>query len=155
MPSIKDPGIVPKEGWQYPNFDTTKPNKTARNWHYLYAVVKENFTANGAEPPTKEEVADWCCRNLTVPCFDGNQEFQNKWTNPPTYIKRGKSVEWPLILRPFKLMAKEGDRGLGDIIARTIGPIGGDAYKKWYKTIYGKSCGCSERQETLNWEYPT
>ena len=61
---------------------------------------------------------------------------------------------WPLLLAPIKLLAQPGDRGLGDIIARTIGPVGGEAYKGWYKTIFGRSCGCADRQATLNTRFP-
>lgn len=66
----------------------------------------------------------------------------------------GKQPEWPVLLRPMKLLAQPGDRGLGDIIAREIGPLGGDAFKAWYKTIFGKSCGCDTRQENWNTLYP-
>lgn len=62
--------------------------------------------------------------------------------------------DWPLLLRPMKLLAKEGDTGLGDIVERTIGPVGGDAYKIWYKTAFGKTCGCTERKDALNERYP-
>jgi hypothetical protein len=61
---------------------------------------------------------------------------------------------WPTYLLPFKLLAKEGDRGLGDIVARTIGPVGGDAFKTWYKETFDKGCGCHERQDYLNAAYP-
>ena len=61
---------------------------------------------------------------------------------------------WPMALISLKLLAKEGDRGAGDIIARMIGPIGGDAFKKWYRAIFGKSCGCGARQEILNARWP-
>jgi hypothetical protein len=61
---------------------------------------------------------------------------------------------WPLLLIPLKSLAKEGDRGAGDIIARTVGPIGGDAFKKWYKLLFGKDCGCGNRQEALNARWP-
>lgn len=65
-----------------------------------------------------------------------------------------------MLLLPIKLLAKRGDRGAGDIIARTIGPIGGDAFKKWYKTLFGKDCGCGGsgnprgRQEFYNDRWP-
>jgi hypothetical protein len=62
--------------------------------------------------------------------------------------------EWPLILKPLKLLAKPEDRGLGDIIARKIGPIGGEKYKRWYEKTFGKSCGCDIRQEVWNERYP-
>ena len=62
--------------------------------------------------------------------------------------------EWPIFLKPLKAFAKEGDKGAGDIIARVIGPVGGDAFKKWYKTLFGKDCGCGHRQEILNARWP-
>ena len=55
---------------------------------------------------------------------------------------------------PLKLVAIHSDRGAGDIIARVIGPIGGTAFKKWYKTLFGKDCGCGTRQEKLNARWP-
>lgn len=64
------------------------------------------------------------------------------------------TTEWPLFLRPVKLLARDGDKGLGDIIARTIGPIGGDKYKAWYLRTFGRPCGCEIRQEDLNARYP-
>jgi len=51
-------------------------------------------------------------------------------------------------------MAQEGDKGLGDIIQRTVGPFGGEAFKKWHMKIFNVGCGCSERQNTLNIEFP-
>lgn len=71
-------------------------------------------------------------------------------TKGPTAVK---NYEWPIFLKPFKLLAQPGDKGLGDIVARTVGPIGGDAYKAWYKTIFNRTCGCTERQDQLNQRY--
>jgi hypothetical protein len=62
--------------------------------------------------------------------------------------------EWPFFLRPMKLLAKEGDKGLGDIVERAIGPAGGDAYKAWYEKTFGKPCGCTKRQDNLNDRFP-
>lgn len=71
-------------------------------------------------------------------------------------ISVGEKTEpsWPIILLPLKLLAQEDDRGAGDIIARVIGPIGGDPFKVWYKRLFGKDCGCRARQETLNARWP-
>lgn len=44
--------------------------------------------------------------------------------------------------------------GLGDVVERAIGPIGGDAFKTWYKKITGKDCGCGQRKQWLNERYP-
>lgn len=73
---------------------------------------------------------------------------------PPEIAIENNRQPWPIVLMPIRLLAKPGDRGAGDIIARTIGPIGGDAYKKWYKRLFGKLCGCAERQEALNQRWP-
>ncbi len=62
--------------------------------------------------------------------------------------------EWPKAFLPLKLLAKPEDQGLGDIVARTIGPIGGDVFKEWYLQTFGKSCGCSTRQKRWNELYP-
>ena len=74
-------------------------------------------------------------------------------------ISRGENVptaagEWPLLLRPLKLLARDGDRGLGDIVARTVGPAGGDAFKAWHLRAFGRDCGCGDRQASLNARYP-
>jgi hypothetical protein len=68
--------------------------------------------------------------------------------------RHGINREWPLLLQPFKLMARPGDRGLGDIIERVIGPVGGDAYKAWYLKVFGVPCGCTRRSDNLNQRFP-
>ena len=62
--------------------------------------------------------------------------------------------DWPIWLRPFKLLAVDNDRGLGDIVERVIGPVGGDAYKAWYEKAFGKPCKCTKRQDGLNERFP-
>ena len=61
---------------------------------------------------------------------------------------------WPFMLRPLKLLAIPSDKGLGDIVERVIGPIGGDAYKAWYEKAFGKPCKCTKRQDGLNERFP-
>lgn len=72
----------------------------------------------------------------------------------PQPLAGEERADWPLPLVPLKLLAKPGDRGAGDIIARVIGPIGGDAFKIWHKRLFGKACGCTARQENLNERWP-
>jgi hypothetical protein len=62
--------------------------------------------------------------------------------------------DWPLFLKALKLMAVDGDRGLGDIVERTIGKETSDAVKAWYKNSFGHDCGCSSRKDWLNRKYP-
>lgn len=83
--------------------------------------------------------------------FTVNGIAQPVINEPVTPIPR---KEWPLVLRPVKLMAKRGDRGAGDVVARVIGPFGGDSFKMWYKSIFGKDCGCAHRQEAWNARWP-
>jgi hypothetical protein len=64
------------------------------------------------------------------------------------------SAVWPIALRGLRLFAKPGDRGAGDIIARVLGPIGGNVFKKWWKKATGRNCGCNSRQAKLNRRYP-
>lgn len=64
-----------------------------------------------------------------------------------------RSPEWPQWAKAVKLLASKGDAGVGDTIARVVGPIGGDAFKAWTKSV-GFNCGCEKRQETLNARYP-
>lgn len=79
-------------------------------------------------------------------------------TPPPVAVNR-KIETWPrnpfgMFARGFKLLRTPEDTGLGDTISRLVGPVGGDAYKKWFLEVFGKPCGCSERQEHLNKLFP-
>ncbi len=62
--------------------------------------------------------------------------------------------EWPLALKPLKLLCRPGDKGLGDIVERVIGPVGGDSYKAWYEKVFGVPCGCIKRIDNLNQRFP-
>ena len=62
--------------------------------------------------------------------------------------------QWPTWAATIAKLKADGDTGIGDTIARVIGPVGGAAFKRYFKTIFGKSCGCDERQDALNRRYP-
>jgi hypothetical protein len=59
-----------------------------------------------------------------------------------------------MVCRALKLIRTPEDTGAGDTIARIVGPIGGEAYKKWFLETFGRTCGCTERQEKINEQYP-
>lgn len=61
---------------------------------------------------------------------------------------------WPLAVALVAWLARPGDRGVGDTVARVIRPIGGDAWKAWYREATGHDCGCGDRQAALNAAYP-
>lgn len=62
--------------------------------------------------------------------------------------------EWPLLLKPLKLLAKNGEAGLGDIIERLIGVENSEAFKHWFKEYFKSDCGCLARKQWLNRKYP-
>ncbi len=62
--------------------------------------------------------------------------------------------EWPVWAKALAMISKPEDKGIGDVVARTIGSENSEAFKKWYKATTGKSCGCTGRQLRWNIEYP-
>lgn len=61
--------------------------------------------------------------------------------------------QWPLLIKTAAFFKSSKDKGVGDTVARTIGPVGGDAFKAWAKAV-GFECGCADRQAALNRTYP-
>jgi hypothetical protein len=150
---LKDPNSPPDEGFQYPAI--SGPNIKTFAWAQLHAKVAQHYAANQHPVPPQEDVIKWVCDNQQVSCYEGREPYPNKFTNPPSYAQRGlKSPNWPLLLMPFKLLAKPEDRGLGDIVERAVGKIGGDEYKAWHMKFFGKPCSCTERQDNLNRDFP-
>jgi len=72
----------------------------------------------------------------------------------PSTRGRYNQIKWPLPARLLIPLRAEGDLGIGDIVARTIAPLGGDAFKKAFKEITGQDCNCDGRQQILNRRYP-
>ncbi len=62
--------------------------------------------------------------------------------------------DWPFWAKAFSKLAKLEDKGIGDVVARTIGAENSEAFKKWYKATTGKDCGCTGRQNLWNIKYP-
>ncbi len=62
--------------------------------------------------------------------------------------------DWPLWAKALSMIAKPEDKGIGDVVARTIGAENSEAFKKWFKATTGKDCGCTGRQRRWNIEYP-
>jgi hypothetical protein len=73
---------------------------------------------------------------------------------PPPPAGTVPRAEWPLWAKGLALLAKPKDVGLGDVIARVVGPFGGDAFKAWHKAAFGRDCGCQKRQGAWNALWP-
>lgn len=151
MLTIRDKSTTPKEKWRYPAVDGSEI--ITNSWMNLKIEVRQHYAANGQPVPDEQTIIDWLCKNVSVNCFDNGQEVRNLYTDPPPGKGIKRHTSWG-VFSPLKLLLKEGDRGLGDVVERTIGPVGGDAFKKWYKKLTGESCNCKERQEDWNYMYP-
>lgn len=69
-------------------------------------------------------------------------------------IKAVPREKWPRYARRLAARAKPGDRGVGDVVKRIAGKAGGERFRRVYKSITGKDCGCDDRQARLNALYP-
>ncbi len=87
------------------------------------------------------------------------REFQQKFAppRPTTELRPIQPVprkDWPLWAKALVMIAKPEDKGIGDVVARTIGTENSEAFKKWFKATTGKDCGCTGRQARYNLQYP-
>jgi hypothetical protein len=78
---------------------------------------------------------------------------------PPVTVTRTKLApvpydQWPLRFRLLAKLATPQDAGLGDVVERIVGPVGGSAFKKWFKLATRRDCGCNQRIQTWNELYP-
>lgn len=62
--------------------------------------------------------------------------------------------DWPLWAKALKLLAKPEDKGIGDVVARTIGSETSQAFKTWFKKTFNRDCGCAGRHAQWNAMYP-
>jgi hypothetical protein len=82
------------------------------------------------------------------------------WYRPKAVTKEasktsGKTAkDWPLFARAMRFFREPEDIGVGDTIARIIGPNRSHAFKEFYRKTFGKDCGCGNRQQRLNRLYP-
>lgn len=62
-------------------------------------------------------------------------------------------IRKPLWVRLITMLRQEEDVGVGDTIRRILENIGGERFKQLAKRI-GLPCGCTQRQEDLNTQFP-
>lgn len=153
---IKDPNAPPKEGWRYPSIEGSRDTDIKASAHsMLHAKVVKHYDGNGKTPPTEQEMNLWICKNLSVICFSDDQSFEG-FTNAglPMDWRPMPRDEWPLWAKALALLKRDEDKGMGDTIERAIGPSNSAAFKAWYMTLFGKSCGCTERRAQFNSQFP-
>ena len=135
---------VPQGGFRFKHPDL--PLITAPSWKDLLKEVAKVFHNNNIPVGLEfdRQIEQWLCEQLP--------SSQVTTVNPNRSPEVPRS-DWPLWARALALIAKPEDKGVGDTIARTIGPFGGENFKAWYQTAFGASCGCVERQDSFNLQY--
>lgn len=75
-------------------------------------------------------------------------------TPPPPSLAPVPRAEWPAWAKTVSLLSKPQDVGVGDTVARTIGPATSETFKAWYQTLFKATCGCERRQAEWNARFP-
>jgi hypothetical protein len=140
------------------NFVSTPFSSFTTVVNSVYNLAKANealFIAKGW-PTEYKEIEDWVDDlNAAICEANGWHDYFVKsdgGTKLSVAQVKGKET-WPLWAKALALTKKEGEIGLGDTVERLIGHERSDAFKAWYKTAFGKPCGCSGRKAQLNREY--
>jgi hypothetical protein len=137
---------VPAGGFRYTDPET-KAVISAPSWRELLHKAKDHRRANqlpigaGFDDEVEQQLAG------VLP------ESQVTTTDPNRKIEVPRQ-DWPMWAKMIAAKARPEDRGVGDTIERTLGPVGGDAFKRWYQDIFGRSCGCGTRRDLFNLQYP-
>ena len=63
-------------------------------------------------------------------------------------------AKWPEWAKAIALGRQPQDQGVGDTVARVIGPVASGAFKTWYFALFRRHCGCEQRQREWNARYP-
>jgi hypothetical protein len=83
-------------------------------------------------------------------------EAKRSWTpgekhpllaDPPKPVPRKR---WPDWAHKIAERASDDDKGVGDTVAREIGGPASEAFKAWYFALFGRTCGCEQRQAQWN-----
>ena len=156
--TIRDPSLSPPEKkWTFYVKETDHTVSVSEFVNLRNAVVR-HCLANGATPPSQEEIVKYCCDNLTIDCREDGQPYMNMFAKQEAYVHPDYRAiprdQWPLWAKTVALVAISSDAGIGDTIARTVGPIGGDTFKAWHRTVFGKECDCTKRQARFNAQFP-
>lgn len=75
--------------------------------------------------------------------------LKNGGKKPSPAVK--KTEPWALKLIA---LARDGDRGLGDVIQREIGWKGDGRFDEWFAATFGKICKGGWTVETVNQRWP-
>lgn len=74
--------------------------------------------------------------------------------DPPRPVQPVPRDRWPFSARTLARLARPGERGLGTVLTRLLGNVGGEVYKRWFVRIVGRPCGCTDMATKLDVMYP-
>jgi hypothetical protein len=137
---------VPQGGFRFYQSETNY-TITGPSWQDLIINVKKHRIANNIPIGLNFD------RDVEQQLADNLPESQITKDNPNRSAAMPRD-EWPSWVNAIAAMKNDSDKGVGDTIQRVVGPVGGDSFKRWFQTIFHKSCGCTERQEAFNNQYP-
>ena len=76
---IKDTAHLPPEDWIYLVEQTGFTVRT-KNYSMFYPEIVKHCQSNNAPIPSEQDVINFLCENVTVPCYEGMTPLVNKFT---------------------------------------------------------------------------
>jgi hypothetical protein len=73
---------------------------------------------------------------------------------PPAPVQPVPRSSWPVAAVLASMARKQGDKGVGDTIARLAQTLGAAWMAKEFTALTGVKCGCGDRRRFLNERYP-
>ena len=128
-------------------------SKCPNVWHDILTAGK--LTGATVEVPNAEAARILAHCADSIPVIIDPAQRADQWADQPIGPAQPVPLSgWPLPLQLLAKLAKPTDAGLGDVIERVVGPIGGNAFKLWFRRATGRDCGCGQRKQKLNELYP-
>lgn len=81
MLTIRDTKTTPRERrWWYPGLNGHEVS--SNSYSNLKREVAEHYRSNGQPVPSEQQIIDYLCANLSVPCYEGKEPFRNFFHRP-------------------------------------------------------------------------
>lgn len=73
---------------------------------------------------------------------------------PSPQIGTPEPTPWPAWAKTIALLSRAGDLGVGDTVARVIGPHTSQTFQTWHLALFQRPCGCARRRAEWNAQFP-
>lgn len=145
------PKIFPWQdrGWAYVQAEIPEPQGRiqASSWKELLVAIKRFRVSNSLpiELLFDDNIEQWIAARVP-------QNFTALHNGSPNITVA--KTEWPAWAKSIALLKNDEDIGVGQTAERVLGPLGGDKFKEWFQKMTGRPCGCGERRDLWNAQYP-